>query len=206
VTEGDSDRAFYQEINERLQRYKPEWGIPNCLFLNSQNKQTERIIIEPLRKLGIPAVGIVDVDVLKEGGQVWAGLLDSAFIPPITRGSLATSRADVKKALDATGKDMKSEGGLSILQGQEKEAAEHLADQLDEYGIFTVRGGEVESWFKRLGCAGHGSEWLVEMFQKMGEDPNDPNYVKPDDDDVWKFMYGIRQWLMRPDRKGIPVG
>ena len=32
VTEADTDRAFYQEVNERLLRFKPEWGIPNCLF------------------------------------------------------------------------------------------------------------------------------------------------------------------------------
>lgn len=35
VTESDADRAFYQEINERLLRFKPEWGIPNCLFINA---------------------------------------------------------------------------------------------------------------------------------------------------------------------------
>src|SRR5207248_10030214 len=64
VTESDSDRAFYQEINERLLRFNPELGIPNCLFLNAQNKQTVRSIIRPLRELGIPAAGIVDIDVL----------------------------------------------------------------------------------------------------------------------------------------------
>src|SRR5437660_6602704 len=67
VTEADADRAFYQEVNERLLRFKPEWGIPNCLFINAQNKQTLRTIIRPLRKLGIPAVGVADVDVLKDG-------------------------------------------------------------------------------------------------------------------------------------------
>ena len=54
ITEADADRAFYQEINERLLRFKPDWGIPNCLFLNAQNKQTVRTVLEPLRSLGIP--------------------------------------------------------------------------------------------------------------------------------------------------------
>src|SRR5579884_910000 len=49
VTESDSDRAFYQEINERLLRYHANRGIPNCLFLNAQNKQTTHQIIQPLR-------------------------------------------------------------------------------------------------------------------------------------------------------------
>ena len=59
VTESDTDRAFYQEINERLLRYAPDQGIPNCLFLNAQNKQTVRTIIRPFRELGIPAAGVV---------------------------------------------------------------------------------------------------------------------------------------------------
>ncbi|MCC5660539.1 ATP-binding protein [Nostoc sp. XA010] len=83
VTESDADRAFYQEINERLLRYKPELGIPNCLFLNAQNKQTVQIIIKPLRELGIPAVGIVDVDILKDGGQDWTKFVKSGFIPEL---------------------------------------------------------------------------------------------------------------------------
>lgn len=82
ITESDADRAFYQEINERLLQFKPEWGIPNCLFLNAQNKQTVQTLLKPLRKLGIPAVGIVDIDVLKEGGANWTNLLSSADIPP----------------------------------------------------------------------------------------------------------------------------
>src|SRR5260370_23066181 len=63
VTESDADRAFYQEINERLLRFQPERGLNNALFLNAQNKQTVPTILAPLRQLGIPAAGIVDVDV-----------------------------------------------------------------------------------------------------------------------------------------------
>lgn len=47
VTESDTDRAFYQEINERLLQFKPEWGIKNCLFINAQNKQTVQTILRP---------------------------------------------------------------------------------------------------------------------------------------------------------------
>jgi ABC-type cobalamin/Fe3+-siderophores transport system ATPase subunit len=89
VTESDADRAFYQEINERLLRFKPEWGIPNCLFINAQNKQTVQTILRPLRQLGIPAAGIVDVDVLKDGGVTWTNILTSANVPALSHGSLA---------------------------------------------------------------------------------------------------------------------
>ena len=51
VTESDADRAFYQEINERLLRFKSDWGIPNCLFLHAQNKQTIKTVLQPLRML-----------------------------------------------------------------------------------------------------------------------------------------------------------
>jgi hypothetical protein len=79
VTESDADRAFYQEINERLLRFRPEWGVPNCLFLNSQGKHTLQTIMRPLRKLGIPAAGIVDVDVLKDTG-VQAYWMEQIFL------------------------------------------------------------------------------------------------------------------------------
>jgi hypothetical protein len=43
VTESDADRAFYQEINERLLQYKSEFGIPNCLFLKgTSNNRLKR--------------------------------------------------------------------------------------------------------------------------------------------------------------------
>ena len=140
VTESDTDRAYYQEVNERLLQFKPEWGIPNCLFINAQNKQTIQTIIRPLRQLGIPAVGIVDVDVLKDGGTNWTNLLSSANVPSISHGSLATMRSAVKSAMDLSGRDMKRDGGIDILQPEDREAALNLLAQLAEYGIFVVPG------------------------------------------------------------------
>lgn len=123
VTEADADRAFYQEINERLQRYKPEFGIPNTLFINAQNKQTVQTIIRPLRDLGIPAAGIVDIDVLKEGGSVWTSFLESAFVPDIERTALSTARTAVKQRFDQTGRNMKRDGGIQLLAPPDREAA-----------------------------------------------------------------------------------
>ncbi|MGN5191483.1 ATP-dependent nuclease [Aeromonas veronii] len=205
VTESDADRAFYQEINERLIRLKPEWGIPNCLFINAQNKQTIHTIIRPLRKLGIPAIGIVDIDVLKEGGVVWSNLLSGANIPEITIQALAATRAAIKKAMDSSGKDMKRDGGVEILDGQDRDALNDLLSQLNEYGVFVVPGGELECWLKFLGATGHGPAWLISTFEKMGEDPDDQNYVQPTEDDVWEFMANVKRWLTNPNRKGIPL-
>lgn len=204
VTESDADRAFYQEINERLLRFKPEWGIPNCLFINAQNKQTVPTILRPLRKLGIPAVGVVDIDVIKEGGTVWKNLLTGANIPEIAHESLASIRLAVKQAMEDTGHDMKRDGGVTILDNSKQEAALNLLTQLSDYGIFVVPGGELESWLKHLSGSGHGPSWLISVFEKMGEDPDAPGYLKPATDDVWNFMQKMKAWLIDSNRKGIP--
>lgn len=204
VTESDADRAFYQEVNERLLQFMPEWGIPNCLFLNAQNKQTVQTLLRPLRKLGIPAAGVIDVDALKDGGANWTNLLSSADVPSLAHSSFATLRTAVKKAMDATGRDMKRDGGVAILSGADKQAADDLLSQLKDYGIFVLPNGELESWLKNLGATGHGPAWLIEIFERMGEDASSSAYVRPSAGDVWEYMRQIRHWLLNPARKGIP--
>lgn len=205
VTESDADRAFYQEINERLLRYSPERGIANCLFINAQNKQTVHQIIKPLRELGIPAVAIVDIDILKEGGQVWSNLLSSGFVPQISQTPLGAIRQAIKQKFIDLGIDMKRDGGISSLPGDEKEAAENLLNQLREYGLFVVPNGELEYWLKNLKASGHGPKWLVEVFEKMGENPDLSDYIKPEAGDVWDFIGSIKEWTSSSKRKGIPA-
>lgn len=204
VTEADSDRAFYQEINERLLAKSDTRGIASCLFINAQNKQTVWDIVKPLRELGIPAIGIVDIDVLKDGGQEWTRPLKGAFIPEISHESFHDQRQALLKAFVATGKDFKKEGGITLLKGAEKEACENLFSQLKEYGVFIVPNGELESWLAKLGATGHGSKWLIEAFEKMGESPDDPHYLNPHKGDVWDFIGEAKDWLTDSNRKGIP--
>jgi hypothetical protein len=52
--------------------------------------------------------------------------------------------------------------------------------------------------------AGHGSTWLISIFEKMGENPNDPSYVKPKDGNVWDFISEIKEWISNERRDGIP--
>jgi predicted ATPase len=205
VTEADSDRAFYQEINERLLAFEPSKGIPNCLFLNAQNKQTIHEILRPLREMGIPCAAIVDVDVVKEGGTVWTNLLSSANVPSVTIQSTGISRGHIKTAFDTKGINFKTHGGVDVLDNSEKEACNNLFDQLDEYGIFAVRKGELESWLKSLGTtSSHSPEWLIEIFEKLGEDPSSATYVKPSTGDIWDFIFKIKTWFTNPTRKGTP--
>ncbi len=205
VTEADADRAFYQEINERLLAFQPAKGIPNCLFLNAQNKQTVHEIMKPLREMGIPCASILDVDVVKDGGATWTNLLKSAFVPEVTITATATSRANIKGRFEAKlPVNFKTQGGVDVLDPADKEACNNLFDQLDEYGIFTVRNGELESWLKPLGAQGHSPDWLIEIFEKLGEDPSSPNYVKPANGDIWDFMNKVKTWFTNPTRKGNP--
>ena len=204
VTESDADRAFYQEINDRLLKFSPDKGINNCLFINAQNKQTIHLIIKPLRKLGIPAIAIVDVDILKEGGQVWSNFLTSGFIPHMQQQPLGLIRQSIKQKFSELSIDMKRDGGVSALTGEDKEVANNLFDQLSDYGLFAVRNGELEYWLKDLQATGHGPKWLIDVFEKMGENPDDASYIKPTIGDVWDFIENIKNWATSSTRKGIP--
>lgn len=204
VTEADADRAFYQEINERLLLAKDPRGIEGCLFLNAQNKQTVWDIVRPLRELGIPAVGIVDIDVLKEGGAVWQKPMDGAFVPSLSHSALAMERSALLKAFEATGKDMKRDGGIQVLCPSDREACVNFFSKLADYGIFVVPSGEIESWLQTLSVSRNKATWLTTIFQSMGEDPSAADYVLPSPGDVWEFIGGIRSWVANPARKGIP--
>lgn len=67
----------------------------------------------------------------------------SSDVPLLSHGSLATMRAAIKAAMDATGKDMKRDGGLQILQPNDRQAAEDLLAHLRAYGIFVVPGASL---------------------------------------------------------------
>lgn len=203
VTESDADRAFYQEVNDRLLKFTDK-GIPNCLFLNAQNKQTVKTIIKPLRQLGIPVAGIVDIDIIKEGGSVWSDFLESASLPELERNPLAQIRQALKQKFIESGLDMKRNGGINILEGQDQEALSNLFNKLAEYGLFVVPNGELESWLPNLEANSHGPNWLIQIFEKMGEDPTSREYVKPENNDVWLFIEKIGHWFLNPMRKGIP--
>ena len=204
VTESDADRSFYQEINERLVSCKDERGIPGCLFLNAQNKQTVWEIVRPLRELGIPAAGIVDIDVLKDGGKVWKKPLSGAFVPEISHESMQLERQNILRAFNNTGKDMKREGGISLLSEEDKEACSNLFDKLRDYGVFIVPTGELESWISSANVSRNKSNWLFEIFNYLGDDPESDNYIRPASGDVWDFIGQAGSWLKNESRKGIP--
>lgn len=200
VTESDNDRVVYAEIYHRLA--EQEKGYPSLLFVNAQNKQTIQDIVGPLRRFGVPAAAIVDIDILKDGGKTWTGWLDAIQIPSALHTGYGVARGDIHKKFVDLGIDMKTGGGVSALPTPEKAAADQLFDTLDEYGLFTVRKGELETWLKHLGAVGKKTDWTVDVLDKMGGDATQPSYLKPSTGDAWDFMRKIIAWVRNPARKG----
>jgi predicted ATPase len=199
VTESDNDRAFYAEIYNRLA--EQETGFPSLLFVNAQNKQTIRDIIGPLRAFGVPAAAVVDVDILKDGGGTWTGWLDAAQVPAVSHVSLGQQRASLHKLFVDQKFDMER-GGILQLAKKEQAAANELFDYLAQYGILVVPHGEVEAWLTELGIVSKKASWTVEMLERLGSDPHDARYVRPQPGDVWDFMRRIIKWVSDPQRKG----
>lgn len=206
VTESDADRSFYDEINFRLQGTGR--GIRDTLFLNANGKDSLHKIAGPLRKLGIPAAVIADLDVLRSSGAAWKNLLDACAFPTDSRDVLQISRAEVVKSLDAIAQAGKPHpiklGGVKLLSGPQAICAQKLLGNLAENGLFVAERGELESWLPSLGSSCHGPPWLVETFGKMGSNPSDPGYLQPTADDVWAFLDKVAMWADNPNRKGIP--
>ncbi len=211
VCESDSDRAFYQEINERLLAARR--GAQGVAFLNAQNKQTIDRIVGPLREMGIPAAAILDLDVLSSGDE-FNRLLRAAGVEESQREALANIKNGFYRRCrelngddpEKTKKQMKLQG-LELLPERERAGfVSMLIKPLMELGIFVVPKGELESWLLQPGDGvgrSDKSKWLMKMFERLGDDPDQPGYVYPQDDDVWAFVDGIAAWLAEPGQ-GIP--
>lgn len=201
VMESDNDRAFYSEIFYRLAEGKPDY--PSILFINAQNKQTIQEIIGPLREFGVPAAAITDIDIVKDGGNTWINWLKAANLPEALYTGLGQQRASIKAALQATGRNMKTDGGLELLNKNDHLAADILFDSLESFGVFPVRRGEVENWLPHLSVPGKKTDWTVAMLRRLGSDTSDTSYVRPADDDVWAFLEKIVEWIKNSTRKGM---
>jgi len=211
VTEAEADRAFYAEINARLTLPDREQasrsgsavadtGATGTAFLHAQNKQTVHRLIEPLRRLGVAAAAIVDLDVLKEGGKNWTNLLRAAMVPEVTRRGFEIERAELVQRFGPN--DMKRHG-LAALDEASRKSARDLLQRLASYGIFAVDVGELERWLPSLGVTAHKPEWVVQIFDALGSDPDTAGYVRPEAGDVWEFLRRVRTWIRDPHRDGM---
>lgn len=201
VTEADADRAFYQEINERLLAEEAGRGAPNTLFLNANGKDSVNKIVGPLRALGIPVAAILDIDALNPETN-FPVLLEATNYPK-PHDSIKLERSGVWSDLISDEKKPKSNGGIALLNGVPREKAENLFDRLDQYGLFVLRHGEVEHWLPGLKVT-RSKRWLRNIFEALGSEPKAPNYVHPADNDVWAFLDKVAAWIKNKSRRGIP--
>jgi ABC-type polar amino acid transport system ATPase subunit len=200
VCEADRDRAFYEEINERLLAINE--GVRDSLFINATNKQTIRRIIAPLRRMGIPAAGIIDLDILKEGDLT--KLLQAAYVPEKLVYNWGMLKKQVFDEFDKQSVDIKKQG-IAGLDEPTREVANNLIASCAEYGVFILPVGEIERWLSYLAIIARKEHWLVSIFERMGSDPKDGDYVHPARGDVWDFIRQIAAWIGNPNRKGMPT-
>lgn len=206
VCESDTDRAFYDEINRRL--VDEGRGIGDAHFVNAQNKQTAHRIVGPMRKLGIPAAALIDLDFLNCNGTEWNNLLVACGIPQGINDQLKPERDYLKAKFLAIPRstadpDPMKRGGILKLDPQDQTRLTLLLDRLNEYGLFLVPTGELESCLTELAVPGKGTEWLVTMLGSLGDSEDQTGYVKPAAGDVWQLIDKISEWVSNQTRLGV---
>lgn len=197
VCEADADRAFYAEIASRL---TDQAGFRHTVFLNGHGKHTMPRIVEALRILGIPTVGIMDLDWIKEDGAVVENYLNGFGVPVGMKDAVRSARRSSRAALESANPDYKRHGGLALLSGEEAESARDFLELMKNYGIFTVEAGELEQWLPNMDVSRNKNKWLQEIFFSIGSDPKSGTYVSASDDDVWKFLGEVGAWLSEARR------
>jgi hypothetical protein len=184
-------------------------GIPDTLFLNAHSINSVPDIVGPLRKMGIPAVAAVDLDLITDDQKAtFTNLLRVAAVPDAVRETLSGLRSKLAQAYVKQGSRPKLVGVDGLTNLDDRRALQKLIADLAQYGIFPATVGQLENWLPALGIlpsgTRHGPKWVESVFVKMGEDPTAPDYVRPVEGDVWDFIREVKRWVENPNRDGIP--
>lgn len=200
VTEADADRALYDELNRRL--LEVGRGLDEAQFVNAQNGQTVARIVAPLRKIGVPAAGILDLDMLWSADGVWDALYEACDLPRAAPQREELERRRVACRSDSLGQSVAKRHGLSGLTGATRTNATNIVKRLNEFGLFLVPVGELENWLPRLGLSRtrKKADWIVAALTRLGRTPQ----IVPRAGDVWAFLDRIARWVSNPERFGMP--
>lgn len=201
VGEADADRALYEEVNRRL--VAAGRGASETMFTNTQNWQTIARVLTPLRKLGVPAAGVLDFDTLARPKSEWKRLYRSMNASELELETIEATRQSVRKKMKSHMKAAKSRGVMGLPTADRPEART-LLGLLADVGIFIVPGGELESWLRPLGASrGDKAKWIAQVFSGLGSNPAAQSYVHPGSGDVWAFVDRIGRWISDPKRRGM---
>lgn len=234
VTEDHTDRVVYQEVSRRLADHHPEGeagGVPapDVLFVSAENKSTLAHIVGPLRRLGVPAIAVADLDLVKDTPNSTLTPADDWYwskdFPRVLRAAgvadddverLVDEARDIVAAFGRAGVSLKriKKDGVGALSGADRDLASRWLMELAAYGLFLVPVGELEQW-ELAGGDNKSREWVEKAFDAMGSDPDDAGYqtgpamVSPSLDapaaDVWTFVAQLKGWGARPVRGLEPV-
>ncbi|HMJ53184.1 MAG TPA: AAA family ATPase [Polyangiaceae bacterium] len=210
VTESDADRAYYQEVNQRLL----DAGMPGILdahFVSGYGKPTVHRMFGPLRQAGIPAAGIADLDILKDDGAAWSAWMDAGHVPAATRTSLGQLRGQLFAAFKK--KNAQPGDGPAPLELSDLVSLRLFFDAMAKFGIFVVPVGRLEKWRPDIDV--DKREWPAAVFDAMKSDPSEPGYVKPPPETlrtlktselptIWQFIQSVAAWLSDDGRLGMP--
>ncbi len=203
VCEGDSDRALYQEVNDRIASVE-KTNYSEALFINAHSKQSTSKIAGPLREMGIPAAVIVDFDVLKPNDE-FKNILNELNIPHSLSSGWCQQKALISKYCVELNIDWKQKGMLDVVDQEMKVSLKTLLSSLADFGVFIVPNGELESWLTNIGVVPTKNKkyWLLNVFEKLGGDPEGGDYINPSQNDIWEFVRGIASWINNPSRNGV---
>lgn len=200
ICEGDLDRAAYSEVSRRLEEVGREF-CKDSVFLSAHGKDSIHRMIAPLRRLGIPAAAVVDLDMIQEG--LLGELLKSCGLPEGVWQGKRDIAARVAESCRVAGVKLKDVGVMGA-PGDVREALIILIEELRHWGLFLVPVGELERWLVQLNLVASTKRgWLFKFFEKAGNDPNDANYLRPADADIWEFVEAIARWIQNPVH-GLP--
>lgn len=193
VVEGNSDRTFYAEVNERLRLHRPADHPPimrDCVFLNAQGKATVARVLAALRRAGVASCGVVDLDLLKDK-QICGDLLRAGGAPESVCEAIGYTRSKVQASIADLAARCKP-NGLAGATSEEKKAVQHFIREMEDHGTFLPEVGVVEGWLADLGVKVRKSDWIPAIFKAMG--PVDTG-LKPRQDDVWRFLLRLGRYL-----------
>lgn len=199
VVEADSDRAFYEDINHKLNLVNR--GFNDTLIINVHNKAEIHRVLSPLRKIGIPTVALMDLDSIKSTQTVLRDVIRTCNLAEEEKQEIYTLRDKVHGYLIPG--DLYKNGGLTSLGNQEQEEMKELLEKLNQIGIFIVPNGELETWLPELGLEGHGNQWIVNYYNHLRDLIEQGEELTPTNDDIWRFLDDIAVWIDDPNRNGM---
>ncbi len=209
VCEADSDRAFYEEINRRLLDAGRK-GNTGIRFLNAQNWQTIHRVAGPLRRLGVPAAMVLDLDTSVENGSCWTPIYAACSSDAAELAEMRRLRESIGSKFRAVGRVAgpdspwlcKRDGIAAVTDPATRSKLELELAELEAFGIFFVRVGELEKWLSQFNRT-NKTTWVTDIFAAMGS-KGDPAYINPQSGDVWDFVERIAAWTSDPCRLGMP--